>query len=315
MSHSSVQDKTKWLKDQALALGFMSVGCSEAQFLKEEAERLKNWLSQGFQGEMSYLENHFDKRTDPAKLVEGCQSVVTLSYNYFPETTQAEAKHTIAKYAYGRDYHKVIKKKLKFLWKSMEAKFENLEGRYFVDSGPVMEREWALRGGLGWVGKNTLIIDPKRGSYFFLAVILINQELEYDQAIEDHCGTCTRCIEVCPTAAIQPEGYVLEADKCISYLTIEYKEDSLPAKFEGKMDNWIFGCDLCQDVCPWNKFSQAHQEPEFINKRNLLTMTDQDWINLAEEDFNILFEGSAVKRTGYHGLKRNIDFVNRNGRQ
>ncbi len=300
-------EKSKWIKQKAIEYGFSEVGIAKAEFLAEEAERLKDWLSKGYHGKMSYMENHFDKRTDPRLLVEQAKSVVCFSYNYFPKEEIHNEKAKLAKYAYGRDYHKVIKKKLKLLFKEMNECFGPVEGRFFVDSAPVMEREWAKRAGLGWVGKNTLIINPKKGSFFFLAEMIIDQELEYDQPISDYCGTCTKCIDACPTAAIKESGYELDASRCISYLTIELKDEKLPAEFQPEMENWVFGCDICQDVCPWNRFSEAHDEKDFLPREELVNLQlNQD---MKEEAFEEAFEGSAVKRTGYKGLMRNIDFA------
>ncbi len=308
-SEMSPAEITQWIKAQAQELGFLHVGITKAEQLLTEADRLQEWLNKGFHGEMSYMENHFEKRTDPTKLVEGARSIICFSYNYFPEATQNEGAPKIAKYAYGRDYHKVIKKKLITLYKSLDAKYGPIDGRCFVDSAPVMEREWALRAGLGWVGKNTLVIHPREGSFFFLAEMIIDLELVYDQSISDHCGTCTRCIDACPTDAISENGYELDASKCISYATIEYKGEELPESFEGKMEDWIFGCDICQDVCPWNKFSKPHTEPDFLPRGNLLEVTREEWNDLDQEKFDTLFLGTPVKRTGYEGLKRNIDFL------
>ena len=261
-------------------------------------------------GKMSYMENHFEKRTNPALLVEGSKSVISLAYNYHSNDKQEDNNSPkISSYAYGRDYHKVVKKKMKNLVTFMKARLGHFECRYFVDSAPILERDWAKRSGLGWVGKNTLIINPKMGSKFFLAEIIVDFDLVYDEPISDYCGTCTKCIDACPTDAISEEGYVLDGSKCISYLTIEYKEDKLPEAFKGKMENWIFGCDICQDVCPWNRFSIDHEEEQFKPKEELLKMTRSDWHRISEEEFDELFEGSPVKRTGYKGLKRNIKFL------
>lgn len=307
-SESVIREKTDWIKSRALQLGFSAVGISKAEFLQEEADRLKEWLDKGLHGQMKYMENHFDLRTDPRKLVDNCASVISFMYNYYTPESQDQSRYKISKYAFGRDYHKVIKKKLKILSKDIEDRYGTFTGRSFVDSGPVMEREWAKRSGLGWLGKNTLLINPKKGSYFFLAEMLVDFELRYDDSMSDYCGSCTRCIEACPTDAIYEEGYIVDASKCISYLTIELKEE-IPEAFSDKMDNWIFGCDICQDVCPWNRFSTAHEEPEFVIREGIKNMEPKEWVSMDEEEFNKLFSGSAVKRTGYHGLKRNIKFI------
>lgn len=299
----------QYLDEQANKQGFFAVGVSKAGFLEEEARNLETWLSQGNQGKMQYLENHFDKRLDPTKLVPGAKTVISLSYNYFQEEKLPERDaFKIATYAYGEDYHVVIKDKLRALMKSLEEKVGYFEGRCFVDSAPVMERDWAKHSGLGWIGKHTLLLSKKRGSYFFLAEIISDLDLEADHPVGDHCGTCTKCIDACPTDAISAEGYILDASKCISYLTIELKEE-IPLEFKNQMEDWIFGCDICQDVCPWNRFSIPHQEPLFEAKSELLSMRRKDWTELTEEVFNKLFKKSPVKRTKWNGMKRNIKFV------
>jgi epoxyqueuosine reductase len=254
------------------------------------------------------MENHFDLRVDPQKLVPGAKSVICLMYNYFTEEQQYHDTYKVAMYAYGKDYHIVVKEKLYHLFDYIRSTVGEVEGRVFVDSAPILERDWAKRTGLGWVGKNTLLINPKKGSYFFLAEIICDLELEYDLPIKDYCGTCTRCIEACPTDAISPEGYLMDGSKCISYLTIELKE-SIPDEFKGKMEEWIFGCDICQQVCPWNRFSKPHDEEDFIPHEDLLKLRKSDWQELTNEYFKIIFKDSAVKRTKYEGLKRNIDFI------
>jgi len=310
MSELTQKDKTSWIKGKATELGFLDVGIAKAEFLKEEADRLTDWLSKGYQGKMEYLENHFEKRTDPRKLVKNAKSVISLAYNYFPEDViNPEGEIKISKYAYGRDYHKVVKKKLKYFFKQINEKFGPVEGRFFVDSAPVMEREWALRAGLGWIGRNTLIINPRKGSFFFLAEIIIDVELDYDEPMTDYCGSCTKCVDACPTDAILGEGYVLDASKCISYATIELKDEYIPEAFSGQMEGWAFGCDICQDVCPWNRFSNPHEEKEFLPSAALKKLNDESLKHMTEEQFGELFEGSPVKRTGYAGLARNIDFV------
>lgn len=293
----------------ALELGFTAVAFSKAEHMNEEARRLDKWLNQGSHGEMQYMENHFDLRIDPTKLVAGAKSVVSLTFNYYTDIEQEDRQAPrISKYAFGRDYHKVIKKKLKILITRAREEIGDFQGRAFVDSAPVMERDWAVRSGLGWMGKNTLLIDPKKGSYFFLAEIICDLEFEYNHPIKDYCGTCTRCIEACPTDAFSKNGYQLNARKCISYLTIELKS-KIPEVFKEKMANYIFGCDICQQVCPWNRFSTSHQEPDFLPKDKMIKMKKSEWLELTEEVFEILFQGSAVKRTKFAGLKRNIEFI------
>jgi len=303
------QEITRLVKEKAQELGFMGIAIAKAEHMDEEAIRLEQWLNQNYHGAMSYMENHFDKRVDPTRLVPGSKSVISLMYNYYTEEQQEDpTAPKIAMYAYGKDYHKVVKKKMIQLFKWMQESFGEIDGRCFVDSAPVLERDWARRSGLGWVGKHTLLISPKSGSYFFLGEIICDLELEYDHPIKDHCGTCTRCIEACPTDAISPEGYLMDGSKCISYLTIELKNE-IPEEFSSQMKNWMFGCDICQQVCPWNRFSKPHNEEKFVPKDELLKMTKQEWKELSEDVFDKLFEGSAVKRTKYKGLKRNIEFL------
>jgi epoxyqueuosine reductase len=297
------------IKDLARKHGFFAAGISRAGKLAEEAEQLSKWLSLGYHGQMAYMENHFTLRTDPTHLVPGAKSVISLMYNYYNPDTQADTEAPkIAMYAYGEDYHKVIRKKLKQLLTDIRNAFGEVNGRCFVDSGPVMERDWAKRAGLGWIGKNTLLIHPKAGSYFFLAEIICDLELEPDAPIEDHCGTCTRCIDACPTEAIANEGYVLDGSKCISYLTIELR-DAIPTDFKDKMENYAFGCDICQQVCPWNRFSSPHQEPAFEPNADLVNMSAREWYEITEAVFDKVFEHSPVKRTKYAGLKRNLEFL------
>ncbi len=296
---------TSYIKAEAKRLGFSFCGISKADFLAEEAPLLEKWLSQSMHGEMRYMENHFDKRLDPRKLVEGAKSVISVLYNYFPENeifTNAEFK--ISKYAYGKDYHEVIREKLRELLYSIQTQIGEVQGRGFVDSAPVMDKAWAKRAGLGWIGKNANLINKQQGSFFFIANLIIDVELDTDQPLRDYCGTCTRCIDACPTDAIVAPQ-VVDGSKCISYFTIELK-DSIPLNFTDKLDSWIFGCDVCQDVCPWNRFSKAHQEPSFEPNSMLSSMSGNDWIELSEEVFQDMFRGSAVKRTKFAGLKRNI---------
>lgn len=297
------------IRSKATELGFFHCGFSKADFLEEEAPRLESWLKQNFQGKMSYMENHFDKRLDPRLLVEGANTVISLLLNYFPTETQKDADAPkISKYAYGEDYHFVIKDKLKELILFIQEEIGEVNGRAFVDSAPVMDKVWAKKSGLGWIGKNTNLIRPREGSFFFIAEIITDLQIKPDGPIKDYCGTCTRCIDVCPTEAIV-KPYVVDGSKCISYLTIELKDEILPKEFAGKMDNWMFGCDVCQDVCPWNRFSKATNEQRFQPAFSLLDLTKSDWENLEEETFQKLFKNSAVKRTKFSGLKRNIQFL------
>jgi epoxyqueuosine reductase len=297
------------LKRMASDLGFSSCRIAKAGFLEEEAPKLESWLSHSHHGEMAYMENHFDMRLDPRLLVDNCRSVVTLAYSYFPEKKLfSEGELKVSTYAYGSDYHKVLKKKLKQLLKDFQSATGEVGGRVFVDSAPVLEKAWAARNGTGWLGKHTNIVHPKHGSFFFLCEMLLDVELQADAPMTDHCGTCTRCIDACPTDAIFAP-YQLDASRCISYLTIELKS-SIPSEFAGKMDDWIFGCDVCQDVCPWNKkFSVVHQEPYFLPHPDLERMSVHDWKELTKDVFDDVFSSSAVKRTGYEGLKRNIRFA------
>ncbi len=302
---------SKFIKNEALKLGFQFCGISKAGFLEEEAPRLENWIKSGFHGEMSYMENYFDKRLDPRKLVEGARSVISLSLNYFTDQQQEDfSTPKISKYAYGEDYHFVIKDKLKHLMESIREEIGEVNGRAFVDSAPVLDKVWAKKAGIGWVGKHSNLINKNTGSFFFLAELITDLELEYNETpTKDHCGTCTRCIDACPTDAIVAP-YMVDGSRCISYLTIELKNE-LPAEFKGKMDNWMFGCDICQDVCPWNKFSVLNTEPSFSPNKDLLGLKQAEWYELTEETFNKVFKNSAVKRTKYSGLKRNIDFLKR----
>ncbi|MAO09050.1 MAG: tRNA epoxyqueuosine(34) reductase QueG [Alteromonas sp.] len=304
---SSKEKHTQFIKEEAKRLGFLSCGISKAQFLEEEAPRLEAWLKNGMHGEMAYMENHFDKRLDPTKLVEGSKSVISLLLNYYPSETQRADSYKISKYAYGTDYHFVIKDKLKDLLASIQEEIGDVHGRAFVDSAPVLDKAWAARSGLGWIGKHSNLLSKQVGSFFFVAELIIDLELDYDTPVTDHCGTCTACIDACPTQAIvQP--YVVDGSKCISYLTIELK-DQIPSDFSNQMDDWMFGCDVCQDVCPWNRFSKAHSEPLFQPKPELLSKSKKDWEEITEEVFQKLFRKSAMKRTKYSGLKRNLDFL------
>lgn len=295
------------IKAEAKRLGFLSCGISKAEFLEEEAPRFEAWLKAERNGKMGYMENHFDKRLDPRLLVPGAKSMISVLLNYYSEEQQPEDAPKVSKYAYGADYHFVIKDKLKELFKFIHQEIGEVNGRVFVDSAPVMDRAWAEKSGLGWIGKNTNLISQKVGSYFFIAEMILDLDLEYDLPTSDHCGTCTACIDACPTDAIVAP-YQLDATKCISYLTIELK-DQLPTYFQGKTDNWAFGCDVCQDVCPWNRFSKQHNEPLFNTKPEILNYSKKDWEELTSETFNMIFKNSAISRTKYEGLKRNIDFL------
>lgn len=304
----SKKDYTNFIKTTATQLGFSFCGISKAEFLKDEAPRLEAWLKRGHQGKMSYLENYFDKRLDPTLLVPGAKSVVSLLYNYYPKQDLNEGSDLkIAKYAFGEDYHFVIKEKLREFMQRIQEEIGDINGRAFVDSAPVMERAWAQRSGAGWIGKNSLLLNKQMGSFFFLAELIIDLDLEYDGPVKDYCGTCTACMDACPTDAIS-EPYVVDGSKCISYFTIELKEE-IPADVKGKFNNWIFGCDICQDVCPWNRFSTPHKEPEFDPAPGLSHMKKNDWREITEEVFSTLFKHSAVKRAKLEGLKRNISFV------
>ncbi len=285
----------------------MSCGVSKAGFLEEEAPRLENWLHQNRNGTMSYMENHFDKRLNPTLLVDDAKSVVSLLLNYYPEKEQISDSYKISKYAYGQDYHFVIKEKLKELLFSIQETIGEVSGRVFVDSAPVLDRAWAAKSGLGWIGKNSNLLTQKVGSFYFIAELIIDLELEYDNPTTDHCGTCTACIDACPTEAIV-SPYIVDGSKCISYFTIELK-DNIPLEMQGKFDDWIFGCDICQDVCPWNRFSKPHNEPLFNPNPELFSMSKKDWKEITEEVFRAVFKNSAVKRTKFEGLKRNIDFL------
>ena len=299
---------TKLIKEKAKQLGFSFCGISKAEFLLSEAPKLEKWLKENKNGKMAYMENHFDKRLDPTLLVEDAKSVVSLMYNYFTPKNQLDSfAPKISKYAYGEDYHDVVKEKLKELLLFIQLEIGEVSGRCFVDSAPILERVWAAKSGLGWIGKNGNLINKGNGSFYFLAELIIDLDLNYDGVVTDHCGTCSACIDACPTQAIVAPT-IVDGSKCISYFTIELKE-AIPTSMKGKFDNWAFGCDVCQDVCPWNKFSKPHQEPKFEPNEQLLNMNHQDWQEITEQVFSQLFKKSAVKRTKYNGLKRNIDFI------
>ena len=296
------------VKSEANRLGFTSCGISKADFLEDEAPHLEQWLKNDYHGEMGYMENHFDKRLDPRLLVDGAKSVISLTYNYYPEKQQNLDTYKLAKYAYGMDYHFVIKSKLKELYRFIQEEIGEIDGRVFVDSAPVMERAWAEKSGLGWNGKHSLLIQKEAGSFFFLSELIIDLELEYDQPFKtDHCGTCTKCIDACPTNAILSNS-TIDGSKCISYFTIELKNE-IPNSMKEHFEDWMFGCDICQDVCPWNRFSKPHKEPLFNPPPELLEMTKRDWEEITEDTFKKVFKKSAVKRTKFSGLQRNIQFL------
>jgi epoxyqueuosine reductase len=300
---------TNTLKAKARELGFYRCGIAEARRLEEDAGRLEDWLRAGRQGEMKYMENYFDKRTDPTRLLPGARSMIVVLQNYYPAVPLGDAGGLkISRYAYGTDYHFTMKRKLKDLAAFTTQHAPGSNARVFVDSAPVLERSWAREAGLGWIGKNTCLITKEQGSYFFIGIVLTDAELSYDDHREpNHCGGCTRCLEACPTGALDRTG--LDARKCISYLTIEYRGEHLPVEYSGKMENWIFGCDTCQEVCPWNRLSEPHAEPEFLPKEELGKMDMKAWKTMGEERFRELFKRSPVKRTGYRGLRRNILFL------
>jgi epoxyqueuosine reductase len=304
---NTIQSHTQLIKTEAKRLGFLSCGISKAGFLEEEAPRLEKWLNNNMHGQMQYMENHFDKRLDPTKLVDDSKSVISLLLNYYPSQKQTDASYKLSKYAYGTDYHFVIKDKLKALLNFIQEEIGNVHGRAFVDSAPVLDKAWAAKSGLGWIGKHSNLLTQQVGSFYFIAELIVDLDLEYDTPTTDHCGTCTACIDACPTQAIV-EPYVVDGSKCISYFTIELKE-SIPTEFKGKLDDWMFGCDVCQDVCPWNRFSKPHSEPLFNPHPELLSMTKKDWEDITEDVFKNVFKDSAVKRTKFSGLKRNIHFL------
>lgn len=306
---SNKQELTNFIKSKSVDLGFISCGISKADFLEEEAANLENWLKNEMHGEMSYMERNFDMRLDPRKILNGAKSVISLTYNYYTDKLQKDENFKISKYAFGTDYHFVIREKLKNLLFLIKEKVGDINGRVFVDSAPILERAWAKKSGLGWIGKNTNLISKNVGSFFFLCEIIVDIELDYDYSTTDHCGTCTACIDACPTNAIV-EPYKVDGSRCISYLTIELKEN-MPEYAKDSYDKWIFGCDICQDVCPWNKFSKPHNEPLFNADEKFLSMSKNEWLEITKETFDKVFKDSPVKRTGYDGLKRNIKFIKR----
>ncbi len=298
---------TNLIKTEAKRLGFLSCGISKAEFLKEEAPRLEKWLQNNMHGEMSYMENHFDKRLDPTLLVPNSKSVISLLLNYFPSETQNPDNYKISKYAYGSDYHVVIKDKLKQLLEFIYQEIGDVHGRAFVDSAPVLDKAWAAKSGLGWMGKHSNLLTKQVGSFYFIAELIVDLDLVYDTPVTDHCGACTACIDACPTQAIVAP-YVVDGSKCISYFTIELKNE-IPTSVRGQFDDWIFGCDVCQDVCPWNRFSKSHKEPLFNPNPELLSMSKKDWDEITESVFQNVFKNSAVKRTKFSGIQRNINFL------
>ena len=302
---SNKEKYTQFIKAESKRLGFLSCGISRAGFLESEAPRLEKWLTNQMNGQMSYMENHFDKRLDPTLLVDGAKSVISLLLNYYPSEVQNPDSYKISKYAFGQDYHFVIKDKLKELLFSIQTEIGEVSGRAFVDSAPVLDKAWAAKSGLGWIGKNSNLITQKVGSFYFIAELIVDLDLEYDNATTDHCGTCTACLDACPTQAIVAP-YVVDGSKCISYFTIELK-DNIPGEFKEKFDDWIFGCDVCQDVCPWNRFSKPHKEPLFNPNPEMLGWSKKEWEEITSETFNAIFKNSPLKRTKWNGLMRNID--------
>lgn len=300
---------TQIIKQHSKRLGFDFCGIAKAEHLDEDAHRLEKWLQNGYQGNMAYLERNFDLRTDPAKLVPGAKSVITLLLNYYPEQQQPADRPKISKYAYGVDYHTVIRNKLHELLAILKEEIGDIDGRGFVDSAPVLERTWAVKSGLGWVAKNGNLINKSGGSFFFIATLITDLELNYDDPFaQDYCGTCTRCIDACPTGAIIAPT-VIDGSRCISYLTIELKEEIIPQEFSGKMDGWMFGCDICQDVCPWNRFSQPHTQNAFQPIPQVLHLSSAEWEQLTEESFKTIFRHSPLKRTKWKGISRNLKFL------
>ena len=303
----SPEAASRIIKRLANEQGFFACGIAKADFLEEEATGLERWLNAGYHGEMSWMENHFDARLDPRKLMPGAKSVVSVLLNYYPEQEQEAGTPKISKYAYGRDYHKVIRGKLKRMLEGVRAEIGEVEGRGFVDSAPVMDRAWARRSGLGWIGKHSLLLSKKEGSFFFIGELILDLELSPDGPSTDHCGTCTACIDACPTQAIVAPTLV-DSNKCISYLTIEYKK-ALPNAYQEKMEEWVYGCDVCQDVCPWNRFSKPTTEPDFKIRDSVATKGWEEWEEVTHELWDEIMKGSAIRRTGYEGFKRNLKFA------
>lgn len=309
MVTNAATKNTQLIKEAAAKLGFDFCGIAKAVQLNADAKRLESWLDKGFNGTMQYMENHFELRIDPSKLVPGAKSVITLLLNYFPTAAQKNEAPKISKYAFGADYHEVIRSKLKLLLRHIKENIGEINGRGFVDSAPVLERTWAQKSGLGWIGKNGNLINKQSGSFFFIATLITDIELEYDDAFaKDYCGSCTKCIDDCPTEAILP-GKVIDGSKCISYFTIELKAALIPETLKGKFDNWMFGCDVCQDVCPWNRFSKPNNEISFAPIPEILNFSTSDWEELTEESFKTLFKNSPLKRSKFDGIKRNLKFI------
>lgn len=305
---NKIARNSQFIKSKAFELGFSFVGISKAKRLDGDAKNLENWLNKNYHASMHYMENHFEKRVDPTKLVEGSKSVISLLYNYHTDEKIGLSNYKISKYAYGKDYHEVIRKKLNYFLEAIKTEIGDVQGRGFVDSAPVLDRAWARESGIGWIGKNGMLITRQHGSEFFLAELIIDLELEYDGPIKDYCGTCTKCIDECPTNAILPNKE-LDSNRCISYLTIELRDNEIPNEFKGRMDDWVFGCDICQDVCPWNRFAKSHSEENFLPNALLKGLDDHELENLNEDSYKEIFKKSPIKRTKYSGLKRNIDFV------
>jgi len=302
-------EHTQIIKATASSLGFEFCGIAQAKRLDDDARRLEQWLNKGMHGSMKYMEKHFELRIDPERLVPGAKSVITLLINYFPANKQSNRLPKISKYAYGKDYHEVIKSKLNAFLQTLNEKIGEIHGRGFVDSAPVLERSWAQQSGLGWVGRNGNLITKQSGSFYFIATLITDLELEYDDPfVKDYCGTCSRCIDACPTDAILP-GKVVDASRCISYFTIELKETLIPDTMKGKFENWLFGCDICQDVCPWNRFSKATTEAEFAPIKELFNFSFEDWEEMTEESFKKIFKDSPIRRSKFSGIKRNLRFL------
>ncbi len=306
---STVLKNTSLIKQTARDLGFMYCGIAKAEKLDDDARRLEKWLNQNMHGNMQYMENHFDMRVDPRKLVPGAKSVITLLQNYFPEQQQRSDAPKVAKYAFGKDYHEVIRAKLKQFLQMLNQQIGEIQGRGFVDSAPVLERTWALKSGAGWIGKNGNLINKQSGSFYFIATLIVDLELIYDDPFaKDFCGTCRKCIDACPTDAIL-DNKVVDGSKCISYFTIELKDALIPDTLKGKFENWFFGCDTCQDVCPWNRFSHPHQEMAFTPIPEILNLSTKEWEELTEASFNNIFAQSPLKRAKFSGIQRNLSFL------
>lgn len=306
---TNIERNTDFIKSLALQLGFDYCGIAKAGVLDDDAKRLEQWLNKNMHGSMQYMENYFDLRIDPSKLVPGAKSVITLLYNYFTTDQQQINAPTISKYAFGKDYHEVIRAKLKLFLQQVKEQVGEIQGRGFVDSAPVLERAWAQKCGIGWIGKNGNLINKQNGSFFFIATMIVDLELKYEnEIVKDYCGTCTRCIDNCPTDAILPDK-VIDGSKCISYFTIELKDALIPGDMKGKFEKWMFGCDVCQDVCPWNRFSKPNTEAAFKAIPEVLNFSMQDWEELTEESFKTIFKNSPLKRSKFEGIKRNLEFI------